>query len=140
MSRQIKIPCTPPLHLLTISERDGKWEQKWEPLRSHPITTLFSYVDRLVIDEAIRGHEAPLLQALSIEPQGSLRKLPGRECSKRRACPFYDRKKCLLLSPKMPWCFMPEGLVISEELEHLVTEVISEWKKEVYVAVVKEYG
>jgi hypothetical protein len=140
MSRRITVPAKPPVSLLTLSERDGTWEEEWEPLRGHPIARLFSQVDRLVIDNAIRGHDAPLREALSIEPEGALRKLPGRECGKRRKCPFYDKRKCLLLSSKMPWCFMPEGLDVPEELEPLVTEVIAEWKQGVYVTVVREYG
>jgi hypothetical protein len=127
--------------LLTISERGGVWEKDWLPLQGHPIADLFSRVDRQVVDEALMGHDAPLRQALSIEPQGALRKLPGKgECQKRRTCTFYDNRKCLLLSPKMPWCFIPDGLNIPEALEPLVIEVISEWKKEVYVTVVKEHG
>lgn len=139
MSRRIKIATDPPLLLLTISESQGKWEPDWETLRGTLFEKLFSQVDRRTLDVAIRGHTGPLVKALGIPPEGALRKMPSRECEKKETCTFYDNRKCLLLSSAMPWCFVPEGLDVPEELEPLVMEVLAAWKEQRYIVVVKEY-
>lgn len=139
MSRRIVIPSDPPIRLLTISESKGTWESEWEPLKGTIFEGLFSHVDRRVIDEAIRGHVGPLVKSLGIPPEGALRKMPSRECGKRKSCIFYDNRKCLLLSSKMPWCFVPEGLDVTEELEPLVMEVLAAWKEPRHIVVVREY-
>ena len=137
MSRRVNIPSNPPITLLAISERGGVWEERYRPLEGSFIGDLFSHTDRRAIDDAIRGHEAPLRKSLGISPQGALRKLPSRECAKRLSCTFYDQRKCKILSSKMPWCFMPEGLGVTG-IDDLVTEVIAEWKKGTFVVIVRE--
>lgn len=115
------------------------WEDEWAPLKDSVIAGLLSYTERRIVDEAVRGYETPLLNALGISPEGALRKLPSRECQKRKTCTFYQSKRCTPLSSEMPWCFFPEGIDIEENLEPLVMEVIAAWRDRQYVVIVSEY-
>lgn len=124
--------------MLTVSNRGGVWEGSWEGLRETALARIFSQVSRRAVEAAIRGHDRPLRQALGIVPEGALRKLPSRECQERSRCTFYDKRKCLLLSSKMPWCFKPDGLHLSEPQMNLVSEALAHWKQGVYVVVVDE--
>lgn len=137
MSRRLNLPEAPAL--FTISETGGVWEKDWEVLRGSHVASLFSRTTRRVVDEAVRGHVQPLLQALSISPEGALRKLPSRECQHRKVCSFFKPSACRLLAPKLPWCFVPANLGLEESAQDKVSEVVSYWRDQVYVVVVEEY-
>lgn len=127
------------IEVLTIDEKDGKWEPDWEPLRGTRIGDQFSVVARQTIDHALHGLSRPLVDALGIPPSGALLKLPqdARECRLRRRCPFYEPKQCHPRASKMPWCYEPDG--IDDDLERLAAaKAIEEWRQGVYLVIVRE--
>lgn len=126
------------IHVLAIWERDGGWESEWEPLRDMLVGDQFSSCSQEALDHALHGLCRPLVDALGIPPAGALRKLlkESRECHRRRKCPLYLPRCCLLDSSKMPWCFEPDGL--ADGVRETATRAIELWREGVYLVVVKE--
>lgn len=91
-----------------------------------------------MVEEALRGHDAPLRRALGITPEGALRKVPEPFCKERGVCVHWVQATCSVLSKKAPWCFVPESKGVDQELSDLLAEVIRQWRDSVYVTVVEE--
>lgn len=124
------------LEVLTISEHDGVWEGDWANLQKTPIAPLLSPVSKEVLEHALVGYSRPLVDALGISPEGALRKIPSQYCSKQSNCTFYDQRKCLVSSSKLPWCYEPEG--VPEEAASIASEAVFHWKNRVYLLVVSK--
>lgn len=126
------------IQVLAIWERGGEWEPEWEPLRDTVVGDQFSSCSQEALDHALHGLCRPLVDALGIPPAGALRKLlpASRECFRRRKCPLYLPRRCLLDSSKMPWCFEPEG--VPDGVRETATRAIELWREVVYLVVVKE--
>lgn len=121
------------------TKEDGSWEPDWEPLRGHPITKLFTTVDKADMQHALKGWTFPLIKALGIPPYGAIRKLPveARECAQKTTCASYDSKTCHPRSKKMPICYEPGGFDNSAA-QIKASEVVQLWHEGVYVIVVEE--
>lgn len=142
MSRRMNLPTKElgEIQVLTISERDGVWEEEWEPLRDRPIGGLLSVVTRETISNALYGLTRPLALALGLPPSGALVKLPNaaRTCERKKPCPFYDPKLCFPTTKKtMPWCYEPAGISNEKERE-AAAKAIGLWREGVYLVIVKE--
>lgn len=141
MPRRLKLPTTElgSVELYVIYDYSGTWEDEWKPLQGAEVTALFTVVSKDVFDHALHGWTRPFVDALGLAPVGALRKLPAaaKQCALRERCPFYDRKKCVPSSPKLPWCFEPDG-IDDQEKRRLAAEVIGFWRQGVYVVVVQE--
>ncbi len=140
MSRKIKFITKElgDVHLLAIWERGGQWEPEWEPLRGTRMGDQFTQIRQAVLDQALIKHLRPLVEALGIPPAGALRKLPleQRACYQRNTCALFG-KECHPFSPKMPWCFEPEG-VADEKVRKATALAIECWREGVYLVVVLE--
>lgn len=127
------------LDLYLIYDMAGTWEPAWRALQGHAVATLFANVSKTVMDQALVGWTRPLVDAIGLQPQGSLLKLPlaAKECETRSRCPLYSPKECTPTAKKMPWCYTPDGFG-TDELRRLVGEAISMWREGVYLVVVTE--
>lgn len=127
------------VEVLAIWEREGQWEDDWEPLRSTVVGDQFSLCSQDALDHALKGLSRPLTDALGPEPAGCLRKLgkAATECERRRECPFYDRRNCLITAKKMPWCFEPD-IELDQEVRQCATKAIELWREGVYLVIVRE--
>ena len=141
MPRRVKLPTLEmgDVHLWLV---DG-WTDGWDILRGTPIGDLLSVISRGVINHALHRWSRPLVDALGIPPEGALRKVP-QECWARRkqpgnlfACPLHDKHACLVSSPKMPWCFEPDGIE-ETEIRKKASEAVMLWRDGVYVVIVVE--
>jgi hypothetical protein len=141
VSRRVKLPTQEMgvVTLLTIRQRDGKWEDEWEPLRESPFGALLSVITNDAFDHALHGWSKPMVQSLGIPPDGALHKLPkeARECHRRAVCPLYD-VNCVPFSKRMPWCFEPGGIA-DEKVRKAVARAIEKWHAGVYLVVIVEY-
>lgn len=128
------------IQLLVIWEKDGVWEEEWEPLRGTQIGSLFSRVSQETLDHALIGYTRPLATTLGLPPIGALVKLPlaSRACTKRKTCVFYDPKLCFPTTKQtMPWCFEPGG-ISDEQQRQAAAKAIGLWREGVYLVLVKE--
>ena len=141
MSRRVKLPTLEmgDIHLLLV---DG-WSGGWEVLQGTVFGDVVSVVGREVVDHALHRLSRPLVNALGIPPVGALRKVP-RECWRRRKqeglpvpCPLYDKSSCRTTSPKMPWCFEPDG-DFDPAVRKKASEAIELWHEGVYIVVVED--
>lgn len=124
-----------PIELYLIYDEGGIWEDQWHPLQSAMMD--LPSVTKEVMDHALHGWTRPLVDKLGPPPKGMLHKLPdaAKKCAyEKERCPFFDRKRCGVLSTKMPWCFEPAGLIPG----NLSAEIIKLWRAQVYVVVVLE--
>jgi hypothetical protein len=140
MSRRLRLDTRElgPLELFVIYSYNGAWEARWQPIQHDEVAGLFTVVSKEVYDHALLGWTKPFITALGLSPEGALRKLPvaHQQCEARKRCTFYDKKRCLAASPKMPWCYEPGGVEDGEK-RRLVAEIIGEWRQGVYVVVVQ---
>jgi hypothetical protein len=141
MPRRVKLPTSEmgDVHLLLV---DG-WTEGWDVLKDTVFGAQVSVLSREVVDHALHRYSRPLVDALGIPPEGALRKVP-RLCWHRRkrsdnqfACPLYDKHDCQTPSPKMPWCFEPDG-GFDETVRKKASEAIELWREGVYVVVMEE--
>jgi hypothetical protein len=125
------------LHL--IEQKAGVWEEEWRPLQGTVFGESFSHVPHQVLNEGLKGWTKPLVDALSIPPEGALRKIPpeARVCYRRHKCPFYEAKNCYPEAKKMPWCFEADG-VEDATVRQQVTRSIEYWRDRVYLVVIRE--
>jgi len=128
------------LDVFAIWTLNGKWEPDWEPLRGHPITSLFTTVDKSAMEHALKGWSFPLIKALGIPPDGALRKLPlaARECGQRTTCASHDPKTCRTQLKKLPICYEPGGEFDNDSARNKASEAVQLWHEGVYVIVVDE--
>lgn len=119
------------IELYLIYNYGGVWEEEWRPLQG---AMDIPEVTKAVLDHALYGWTKPIVDALGPPPQGHLRLLSSRLCSHEDQCPFYEKRNCSVLSPKMPWCFEPEGISPG----NLAAEVVKLWRQEVYVLSILE--
>ncbi len=141
MSRRLKLATDQKgfLGIIRIQEKkDGTWEDEWEPLRETPLASLFSRVSQENLNHGLHGHSKPFVDALGISPEGALRKLPSQECSQRAGCTFYAPRKCLTTSSKLPWCYEPDGMELSERAASMAAQAVFNWQKKVYLVVVPD--
>lgn len=142
MPRRVKLPTLEmgEVQLLLLTG----WEEPWNRLRGTPFGDQLSVVSREAVDHALHGLSRPLVDSLGIPPVGALRKIPdeSRECLLRRRgqnhrpCPLYG-PECHVESPKMPWCFEPDGIE-DEGVRRAAGLAIEQWRAGVYVVVVTE--
>lgn len=141
MARQVKISTREmgDLRLLLISERNGVWEEEWEPLRGTVFGDQFTKMDRETVEHGLHRWSRPVVDALGISPEGALRKIPpeSRECFKRKRCPIYDPKFCFPESKNMPFCYEPDG-VADESVRYAATRAFEQWRDRIYLVVIKE--
>lgn len=139
MSRQVCLPTREmgDIHVLLISCTGGKWEPEWDSLRGTVFGDQFSVVSHDAVTLALKRLSKPLTQALGIQPQGALRKIPlkSRKCANHERCPLFDPKQCFPEAKNMPWCFEPAG-VEPESVRLLATQAIELWRRGVYIVVV----
>jgi hypothetical protein len=126
------------LELYAITEApDGTWETGWEELRGTVLGGLVSRVPRSAFNHLLNGFSAPFTEALGIAPSGALVKLPSERCDKQRGCVLYDRRKCVVGSRKLPWCYEPAGIDgIDAVTRRTASDLVFLWKQEVYVVAV----
>lgn len=141
MPRRVKLPTLEmgDVHLYLVHN----WTSGWDVLRGTIFGEQISVVPKEVVDHALHRLSRPLVNALGIPPEGALRKVP-RQCWHRKKredkpfpCPLYEKRTCLVTSPKMPWCFEPDG-DFSEAVRKKAAEAISLWREGVYVVVTTE--
>lgn len=140
MSRRLKLATVQKgyVEVLRIQENaDGTWEEEWDPLRHTPLASLVSRMSQRNLDHGLNGYTKPFIDALGISPEGAIRKLPSQECATRQGCPFYEAKKCLAGSKKLPWCFKPEG-IDGEARRHAAAQAVFLWRDKVYLVVVHD--
>lgn len=141
MSRQVRLPTLEmrDLQVLLISSKGDEWDPEWDLLRGTVFGDQFSVVSKEVVDLALQRLSKPLTQALGIQPQGALRKIPlkSRACFRRKSCPLFNPKQCFPEAPNMPWCFEPDGVEL-ETVRLLATQAIELWRRGIYIVVVKE--
>jgi hypothetical protein len=140
MSRQVRLPTLEKgdLQVLLVYTVGDEWEPDWEPLRGTTFGDQFSVVPKEAVDHAFHRLSKPLTQALGIQPQGALRKIPpkSRVCFRRNKCPLFNPKQCFPEAKIMPWCFEPDG-VEPESVRLLATQVIELWRHGIYIVIVK---
>jgi hypothetical protein len=131
--RRLSIPSVEMgrIELYLIYNEDGVWEEEWRPLQG---VMDIPEVTKEVMDHALHGWTRLLVDQLGPPPEGMLRKLPSQRCEHEKSCPFHVKRRCLVLSSKMPWCFEPAGVSPGA----LAGEVIKLWRSEVYVLAVLE--
>jgi hypothetical protein len=124
-----------PIELYLIYDEGGIWEADWRPMQGAGLA--LPEVTKADMDHALHGWTRPLVSALGPPPEGRLRLLPkaARHCEHARTCSLFDKKRCGILIPKMPWCFEPAGFLTAPQL---VAEVVKMWRAQVYVLLVKE--
>lgn len=139
MSRRLKLATSEmgPLELFVIYDYNGTWETHWQPIQHEEVSGLLTTVSKEVYDHALLGWTKPFITALGLSPEGALRKLPRaqQQCEVRKRCPFYDKRRCVVTSSKMPWCYEPDGIEDGGK-RRLIAEIIGEWRQGVYVVVV----
>ena len=123
------------VELYLIYQYGETWEDEWIPIQGDPLTTLLTIITQENWDNALKGWTAPLTKSLGLPPEGALRKLPTSLCYRRKLCPFYQKKICVPLHPKMPWCFEPESIA-EVNARCLGSELIKLWREGVYILVV----
>lgn len=126
------------LEIYAVTEAsDGTWEGGWEELRCTPLGKLVSRVPRSAFNHLLHGYSGPFMEALGIGPQGALLKLPSTRCDKQSGCTLYDKRRCLVGSPKLPWCYEPAGIKdLSAGAKRTGSDLVFLWKQEVYVIAV----
>lgn len=141
MPRELLLPTKElgDLKLFLIYAKDGVWEATWRPLQHLPIAESFTVTTKAIMDHALRRWTSPLVKALSIPPDGAIRKLSvlNQTCSASLDCPMFHRAECTPTHKKMPWCFQPGGMV-TDEARRLAAEVVQKWREGVYLVVVGE--
>lgn len=139
MSRRLKLSTRElgDLELLLIYQYGTTWEKEWASLQGLPLASHFTIVSDETMNHALRGWTSPLVKALGLSPELTIRRLNPQEskCWKNVTCPFFNRKECLPSHPKMPWCFEPSSI---EDLDArtLAAEAIKLWRQGVYILVV----
>lgn len=140
MSRTVKVKTREmgDLHLHIIEEKAGVWEEEWRPLQGTVFAESFTRLPHQVFNEGLKGWTKPLVDSLSVPPEGALKKIPPefRVCIRRFKCPFYEAHQCFPEAKKMPWCFEPDG-VEGEEVRQQATRAIEYWRNRVYLVVVE---
>jgi hypothetical protein len=126
------------VELYLIYEEKGVWEPPWLVLQGMGVVEGVSSLPRAEMEQALIGWTRPLVDTLGPPPQGMLLKLPPstRLCATREHCPFHQPKACGHSLPKMPWCFVPDG--VEDDVRPLLAELIKLWREGVYVLVVQE--
>jgi hypothetical protein len=121
------------IELYLIYDEGGTWEEQWRPLQGLMDLPI---VSKETMDHALQGWTRPFVDQLGPPPNGMLHKLSvsAKRCSFEITCPFYDKRRCFVLSEKVPWCFEPTGISPG----NLAAEVIKLWKQGVYVIVIRE--
>jgi hypothetical protein len=141
MPRRLKLPTRElgALELHVIYDYGGTWEEAWRPLQGTPIASIFTTVSKANYDHALLGWTKPFVDGLGLSPAAALRKLPAeaQQCAVRNRCVFYDKRRCIPSSSKLPWCYEPGG-IDDDTKRHLSAEVIGFWRQGVYVVVVQE--
>lgn len=124
------------LELYLIYENKGEYEPTWKPLQGSSFLGVVTVVSKETMDHALHGYTRPFVQQLGLAPSGCIRKLPTvyQQCGQREQCIFFDDTRCHPVSPKMPNCFEPYG-VVPRDLGH---EAIRLWHEGVYIVVVRE--
>lgn len=139
MSRTVKVTTREMgvLRLHLIEEEGDTWEEAWAPLKGTVFGDQFSRISKEDLNHGLRGWTRPLVNSLSIMPEGALKKIPrvSRECFKRKSCPFYDAKQCHPEGANMPWCYEPDG-VEEERIRQAATRAIEHWRERTYLVVV----
>ncbi len=139
MPRRLKIRTAEmhELELQLIYSYQGEWEEGWAVLRGSFLAEFFTVTTKEVVDHALRGWTKPLVEALGIPPEGALRKLPSKSkvCASLRGCP-HSGPECHPLAKKMPWCFVPSGVLAPAELR--AGEVVQLWREGVHIVVVED--
>lgn len=138
MPRRLKVYPTKfaPLDLQVINSYGGEWEPDWRALQGSSVAELFTVITKEVMDHTLARWLKPLVDSLGIPPEGALRKIP-RKCADEVGCPFHDKDRCIPFAKKMPWCFIPSGIV-GNETRHLAQETVRLWREGVYIVVVEE--
>jgi len=108
----------------------------WDAVRTTSFAPLLSVIPQSVMDHALRGWTKPLVDALGLPPEGSLRKMPAsaKQCEQRQKCIFFEKHKCHPFSKLMPWCYEPADVGGAP----FTADILSHWRKGVYVIVVLE--
>lgn len=140
MSRTVKVLTHEmgDLRLHLITSKAGVWEEEWRTLQGTVFAESFTQLPHQVLDEGLKGWTKPLVDLLSVPPEGALKKIPpeSRVCLKRFKCPFYEARQCFPEAKKMPWCFEPDG-VLDAEVRQQATRAIEYWRDRVYLVVVE---
>jgi hypothetical protein len=125
------------LELQLLYSYQGVWEEDWALLQGSFLAESFTVTTKEVVDHALRGWTKPLVTALGIPPEGALRKLPptAKVCSSLRGCP-HSGPDCHPLAKKMPWCFVPAGVVAPAEPK--ASEVVQLWREGVHIVVLED--
>jgi hypothetical protein len=127
------------LEIVRISEKkDGTWEDEWEPLRTTPLGNLVSRVSQANLNHALHGLSKPFVDALGISPEGALRKMPSQRCALEKRCTFYHERKCVTTSDKLPWCYVPAGMELSEAAQSMAAQAVFHWKNKIYLVVIPD--
>lgn len=123
------------ISLFIIWADEAGWGD-WDAVRTSLFAPLLSVIPKTVMDHALRGWTKPLVDALGLPPQGALRKMPpsAKQCEQRHKCIFFEKNRCHPFTKKMPWCYEPDGVGGAP----FTADIISHWRKGVYVIVVLE--
>ena len=138
MPRRLKVPTDEKglLELQTFNEAaDGTWEGNWESLRGSYLAQLISRVPRSAFNHVLNGFSAPFVAALGLPPEGALLKMPSPFCEKQANCVYYEKRKCIISSKKLPYCYEPVRL-IGALTTRMANEAVFLWKEGVYVVAV----
>lgn len=125
------------LELFLVYQYGEEWEPSWKVAKGAPFTKHFTTVSDEMMQQALVGWTKPLVDRLTIEPEGALRRLPKEDesCWKQDPCPFYRPQDCKPTAKKMPWCFDPAGSD-DADVRVLAAEAIQLWRQGVYILVV----
>ena len=76
MSRTVKVKTREmgDLHLHIIEEKAGVWEEEWRPLQGTVFAESFTRLPHQVFNEGLKGWTKPLVDSLSVPPEGALRR------------------------------------------------------------------
>lgn len=122
-------------------EQDGRWEEKWEPIRQHPdlkdLRDVLPTVSRDAWQKALSGWSNPLASELGVPPEGAAAKIEGQYtlCKYREPCGSHDPDKCKVDGLEFPPCFLAD-LEGTFEVRSKVTRIFEYWKDGVYVLLV----
>lgn len=127
-----------PLELYVVTESpEGGWEIGWENLRTTFFGKLVPRVPRSAFNHVLNGFSKPFVDALGLPPEGALRKLPSPCCSKQTTCALFDKRRCLLTSKQLPWCYEPAGFEdLGTATRRIASELVFLWKEGVHVIAV----
>ena len=139
MSRRVRLKTVELgwIELAVIVEAKGCWPPFWEPLRGHPVASLFSSIPKEVFDHALHGWTRPLVTGLGLAPTGALHKMPDRTCALKGPCPAHDVRHCVTTSPKKPTCF-EASVGVEGPVRLAATEAVRLWHEGLYLVVVVE--